>query len=752
MFLSRHHREFFPLLVVFALCLAVDLDLSAETITSTSGDIAVQVEANGSYQVSAHIPHWQLSGNLPSATQNLVVGQDKDGVGPYHQLSFRFTDDQRPMTGFIRLYDRKELVLFSQTIDQASEQPPAPFPNFSSFPTDLFHYSFRDAAFAPPSFSLEKNAGPWLLFDDQYHALILSPASHFPCACMAGDGKKQLASGFNGKLRNVPDGFTQQSVLVLTQGINHAWDLWGQAIIDWEGKKRPANDSDPLLKYLGYWTDNGGAYWYNYDQSKGYQGTLLALMDSYRQKQIPFRYLQLDSWWYYKSLTGYNGKQGKTKNSKLPDGDWNRYGGTMEYKAHPFIFPEGMEAFHEKVGLPLVTHNRWIDPTSPYQHRYKFAGIAGIDPAFWDEIATYLQTSGVICYEQDWLTDIFKSCPELSSTVDKGEAFLDTMAEGCQTHGLLLQYCSANPECFLQGSKYGNLTQIRVSDDHFVGSHYHDFFYVSKFAYSLGMWPFADVFQSSNTSSTLFSTLSAGPVGPGDAIDAENKDNLLRVVRADGVIVKPDVPVVPMDRTYLAEAQKLNLPLLATTYTDHEGVKTIYLTAYKTTKKASDSVSVSAAELGCKGPFYLFNYFSGTGAKMDKGAICPIALQGKDYGYFIAAPIGDSGVALLGDADRFVGTGKNRIAAIRDDGKQLSVEVILAEKESTINLRGYAATSPMVSVIDGTADPVSYNATTGLFSVAVHPDAQAFPQTLAGEPTRKITVVMELTNGAAPNN
>ncbi len=362
-----------------------------------------------------------LGGNLPSPAQEIISGKNKDAVGSYQQISFRFTDAGRPMTGFIRLYDEKELVLFSQTLTNASIEPPTPFPNFTTFPQHLFQFSYRDINFSPPRFDLEKDAGPWLLFDQQCHALILSPASHFPVACLAGDGKAQLASGFNGNLRDLPAGFHQESILVLTQGINHAFDLWGSALTEWEGKTRRPNDVDTVLKDLGYWTDNGGAYWYNYDLAKGYQETLQTLLDSYRTKQLPYGYLQLDSWWYEKSLTRYDGRAESPKNSKLPPGDWNRYGGTIQYKADPFVFPDGMEAFHEKIGLPFVTHNRWIDPASPYHQHYKFSGIAAVDPSFWDEIATYLHANGVICYEQDWLSEIFNHSPDLSSTVTRGK-------------------------------------------------------------------------------------------------------------------------------------------------------------------------------------------------------------------------------------------------------------------------------------------------------------------------------------------
>ena len=306
--------------------------------------------------------------------------------------------------------------------------------------------------FAPPQFAANEICTPWLLFDDRANALVVSPASHYMVATMLGDGRQKLASGLNPELRNLPPGFSYQTVLAFGQGINRTWDLWGRAVLRLAGAKRPGQDADVVLKYLGYWTDNGASYYYNYDPERGYAGTLKALVERYRAEQIPLHYLQLDSWWYCKSTTGADGKPGPAKKvEKLPEGEWNRYGGTLQY-------------------------------CMPYA-----------------------------CY-------------------------------------------------FLQGCRYPNLTTIRTSTERFGPSRWNDFLYTSRLASALGLWPWSDVYNSSERNNVMLSTLSAGPVGVGDAIGAETKTNLVRAVREDGVIVKPDAPIVPTDSTYLADARNLNAP------------------------------------------------------------------------------------------------------------------------------------------------------------------------------------------------
>jgi len=726
----------------FVLTLTV-FDLQAATVSSSNGNLRVEVLPGGSYSLTVKQPQWILQGKLPGPAADIAVGQAQDRVGSDQEISFTYTDVGHPVHAVIRLYGDKGVIGFEQTYPESIEATPSPFPDFTSLPQGLIPFSYNQVQFAPPNFQLQRISTPWLLFDAADHAMILSPASHFLAACMIGDGVKEAARGFNPLLKSIPAGTTEKSFLVIGNGINRTWDAWGQAMTSLQGKKCPANDADVFLKYYGYWTDNGAAYWYNYDQTKGYQGTLEAVVDDYRAKQIPLRYLQLDSWWYHKTLTGANGKKGEPMRLKLPEGDWNRYGGTVEYKAHPFIFPHGMESFHEKVGLPFMTHNRWIDPTSPYHDKYRISGIAAIDRGFWNEIAGYLKDNGVAGYEQDWLIAIFQNSPELSSTIDTGDQFLDNMASACRDQGLSVQYCMALPGMFMEGSKYDNLTSIRCSDDRFEPTKYHDFLYTSRLAFSMGIWPWTDVFNSTEIDNLLLSTLSAGPIGTGDALGKENKENLFKAMRSDGVIIKPDAPLLPTDSSYIAEGQKLDSPLVATTYTDHGGIRTIYGVAIKrsaTPATGLDQASMPITDLGLTGAVYFYDYFMGTGTKVNSGEPLPIQFHGQNLTYFIAAPISSRGIAFLGDEGAFVGTGKKRIASLRDEGGKLTAELLLAAHEAGITLHGYAASSPKVLVQGGDADAVHFDAATGYFTVVVKPDTTLHPQNIEGDPVRKLAV------------
>ena len=496
-------------------------------ITGARGIVATIDQRSGRYQVLSRELNWTFTGQLGDSASQIRIKDGRDRLGIYRELRFSWRR-QAPLTGSIRVYAGRPVVLFSITSKQpVSDAAAIRFPRFTQFPKDLHHFSYKNEEFAPRNFALEQTATPWLLFDDRLRAVVVSPASNYMIATMRGDGITEIASALNEGTVNLPADFTHQTLMAFDLGVNAAWDSWGIAMTDLQAKDRPANDADIGLRYLGYWTDNGAAYWYNYDRALGYAGTLEALVQRYRDEGIPLRYLQLDSWWYSKSLTGPGGEALVPKNRGLPSEEWNRYGGLLKYEAHPGVFPDGLAAFQKKVGLPLITHNRWIDPDSLYHRRYEISGLAAVDPKFWQEIMAYASSADVVTYEQDWLSVIYRYSPALGTTLAAGDAFTDGMARAAQEKGMSIQYCMALPRLFLQGSRYGNLTTIRTSGDAFTRSKWDAFLYTSRLASALGIWPWADVFMSTDADDALIATLSAGMVGNGDEIGAENKENLL---------------------------------------------------------------------------------------------------------------------------------------------------------------------------------------------------------------------------------
>lgn len=464
----------------------------AQTITGAGGSTAaLDVDARR-YEVRGGTPPWIFAGHLPGKPTAVRTEDCVDGIGRCRALNFNWG----ALAGSIRVYADTPVVLFSVTVQRATTEA-LRFPAFTELPHGWRGFSYGDSAFAPPRARLEQTGTPWLLVDGEGRAVVLSPAANQMIASLWGNGRSSIASGLNAAVASLPAGFAHATLMAFGQGPNAAWDSWGRALTALQGRPRPGNDADVSLRYLGYWTDNGADYYYAYDRTLGYEGTLKALVQRYRSEDIPVRYLQLDSWWYSKTYTDPAGRAGKAKNEQLPQGEWNRYGGLLRYEAHPSLFPQGLAAFQRSIGLPLIAHDRWVDPASPYHERYRISGLAALDPGFWRQIIGYLADAGGVAYEQDWLDVIYKRSPELQQSLDAGSTFTDQMAQAAQERGLTLQYSMALPRHFLQGARYPNLTTIRVSGDRFGRDKWDDFLFTSRLASALGIWPWCDVFMLS---------------------------------------------------------------------------------------------------------------------------------------------------------------------------------------------------------------------------------------------------------------
>src|SRR5262249_26435351 len=157
--------------------------------------------------------------------------------------------------------------------------------------------------------------------------------------------------------------------------------------------------------------------------------------------------------------------------------DWHdSSGGIYDYSAAPALFGPGLQAFQQNLGIPLITHARWIDASSPARQQYRMSGNVSIDPKYWTKVADYLAASGVGAYEQDWLGDQAHTDFNLTDPY----AFFDNMAAAMAERGLTMQYCMATPGQFLQSTKYANLTNVRVSGDRFDRSWWSGLLYTGR--------------------------------------------------------------------------------------------------------------------------------------------------------------------------------------------------------------------------------------------------------------------------------
>jgi hypothetical protein len=374
-------------------------------------------------------------------------------------------------------------------------------------------------------------------------------------------------------ITSLPAGLTYQTALVYGSGPAAVYNAWGNALTTWSGKKRTAQSATRILAKFGYWSDNYATYYYTTNAP----ASLQQVRSHWQSLGLALGYIQLDSWFYPKG----------------PNALWNdKADGIYLYQADPTLFPNGLGAFQSSIGLPLVAHSRWIDPSSPYHSEYQMSGEVVIDPAYWNDRLSYLASNGVATYEQDWLGEYGEPAFNLTDR----DAYLGNMAAAASANGLDIQYCETRPKDFLQSTLYPAVTNSRVSPDGFIRDRWDAFLYGSHLASAVGILPWADVTPSTATTNLLLQNLSAGPVGVGDAIGSENAANVRLTMLADGTLVKPDVPIVPDDATYLRDGAGSGGTMVATTVSRHGSLSAGYVFAYARSTTAPAPGTIYQAE------------------------------------------------------------------------------------------------------------------------------------------------------------
>jgi hypothetical protein len=401
--------------------------------------------------------------------------------------------------------------------------------------------------------------GPVVLFDlsrrGEADMLVLSPFSHFMATSLYQRNSQStpvLEYGVMGSMSTIPAEFTQSFIVFYSpHGVNEGVREWGEVMQRAFNRTNEHRMNDLTINYLGYYTDNGGYYYYNTEQGQNYEQTII---NAAEQIKLPFHYIQLDSWWYYKGLND----------------------GVSEWRARPDIFPDGLAELHRKINnIPLAAHNRYWAYDNVYKQKYSFildiangkALPVGND-TFWVDLLVEARNWGLVLYEQDWLNVQTIGFLPTRTNINLGEQWLKSMGAAADQVGINIQYCMSLPRHILQAVEIPRVTHARASDDYAVNlkntaKPQWNIGVSSMLADAMGLAPFKDVLWSTNVQpgspygesaieqvpdrAILISTLSTGPVGPGDAINYTNIQRIMRCCRADGLILKPDRPLTAIN-------------------------------------------------------------------------------------------------------------------------------------------------------------------------------------------------------------
>lgn len=573
--------------------------------------------------------------------------------------------------------------------------------------------SFQMTPLLPPTMKASPSHGPLVLYADDGEAIVFAPLDGFFESVITFK-KGKIRYGVAGEIDAIPAGWEHPFVMARGHGINATIEYWGDVLREHHGKERADRYADIGLSYLGYWTDNGAYYYYNTAPGMNEADTLLAVKADADARDIPFGYLQLDSWWYFKD-----------------DGALTR-GGLTLWEPIPEMFPDGLTAFQEAMGWPLVLHNRWFAKNTDYKNDYPFYDDE--EMAFpltrdvFDEFMANASSWGAITYEQDWLMSQYWGVTPLRAEVGRAAEWMGWMDDAAADAGLTTQWCMAGPGHLMDVVHRRTTTTARTSIDYrrdvSKESYWPQYHIVAMIADAVGVRPFKDNFRSTEKhaeAEALISALSTGMVAPSDKIGASKRDIIMRTCRADGLLLKPDKPATPIDAMFFAHSR----PFITATYSDRGALgRWRYVASYHLAREHPQRTVLDRVwpyvsygfqdagtmfvfpdlvtdwhldierDLGVDGPAVVYDWREQSARVVEDYTMLTRRSDLYDYNLDVVAPIFANGLSLIGEADKYVTLADKRFSDIAptadgidltlagEPGEMVSITVYDAEAEA----------------------------------------------------------------------
>lgn len=733
--------------LVYAVCGAA---LLAQSISQPSG-VAIAVTSSGDFSIQSGSPAWTYSGTVQGQVMGITgpqSGSDNNQIstnGLFDEFAVNYVDPAgTPWLMKLRAYRDipSATICFSPL---AATPNSGPYAVLTQFPVTAHHYSNGgwNRSFGPLGWMYRDS--PWLFFDDQFRASILSAASR-PISqrqhwMYDRNSYGKIALEIDSSNAVLPAGDVYTHLITFDQGIGTTFASWGGALTNMLGRHRTGNQSDLSLIIPMLSTDAGASYYYVFNSALGYEGTLAAAIASAKSAGIRFGIIHFDSWWYLKG--GDCNAPGNASGAA-----WNNTkSGVWKYVADPAMFPpinpdDPEQGFVQHLG-PGMAHGRWMDTCSPYRApildasgnvavAQPVSGNVITDLGLWRRIANALKQSGMMIFEQDFLSDDARA----ANTFDE-EKFLDALATATGEQGLYLQYCMPMARHMLAAFQYPQVHTIRVSGDRFGWRHWEEELYGSMLVNAGGVWPTVDNFLTTEKRNLLMAVLSAGPLALGDKIGQFVP--ISEAIRADGLILKPDVSMAPSDASFVAEATAIEQfygvnpngssttnpisggkpalpPLVGYTYSDFGSSRVAYVFAYSRDLNHLAPVNFAPQDFGFTGQVYVYDFFNQTG-HLQPAAQSIQASVDSQGSYFVIAPVGPSQFAFLGDLSKYVPASRQRVASLSDNG-QITATLRLKPGE-TVPLWFLAASQPAVSSDQAAVSVPAFDSARGLYQVMV---------------------------------
>ncbi len=648
------------------------------------------------------------------------TGSRKDAFGAYDfiDLAWELPGTGKALVTGFRLYRDNPYLVFLQKFPDGFPQyasgdwtvPSVVFPQFLS---EAWGVRNDLSAWTSPGMtnhrfgkgtahSIVGTVDVLVLADEGRNAVVLSPFDNYlaatqqtsPFAIRGARATSAINCGIEGLVTEIPAGFEHKHILVAGGGVHQTFEKWGRALLKRAGKPVPSKYADDVMKYFVY-LDDYGAYYREHEFKeegyKAYEDIVLGLEKEARAHNVRIgAYFVLDT-------------------------DQIRYREGL-FEPEPALFPHGIEWLRQQLGKPLQCYILWLAPGGPYRKQYPFIDTGGppgpwkSSPGnmgdvfysldYWRYTARKIASWGAISLQHDFLSN-YEGDQVMMSHPEKMDTYFKSIAQALQEQGMTMHYCMQRTRNVLESTEDPVMVSLQGSHDHhvkirpptreedrndaFVWKH---LLFASAFYGSVGIWPSRDNIQTvadpNAFEDLLLANLMGGSMELGHRIGEANWDLLKKVYReGDGLVLKPDRPIAPLDRCYLDQS--------AVGYTESNisGKRWYYVLSLP---PAGRLAQFSPSDVGAAGAWAVFDWDRKTVSLRHAGT--PISLlQEAKHQYFVLAPILENGMAVIGDAEKFITMADQRIAAVESSGQSVRVGVI-SSREHSPTVVGYSAQRP----------------------------------------------------------
>jgi hypothetical protein len=539
--------------------------------------------------------------------------------------------------------------------------------------------TFVSDEYPKPTTLFDAVEGPIMFFNDNLETLIVGPMEN-PHLFFGYSEKRDPTKhhfGIEGLVERIPEKFVFELLFLPGKGIIKSWLEFGDRflLLHERPHRNPAYGS-VSQNYLGYSTMEGAAYYEKTEKELDILQTLMLVKEEANLLEIPYLYYALGTWFYPKK------------------------DGLLKWDANQEDIPGGITNLQESLQSGIISALSWFSFNNVYktmsdkwieevviEKKKETKRCLPLAPEVWEEI---LQTSKKWnCYVLQFedLSEIWSFFSVLKKNVYLFKEFIQLLSDVCIKHEFKV-IVSKTPVALIPFfSVYAPVIQaVSCENDSLMCAcpeKHKKAITSSLLFWTFGLWPTKNaVFsmktgheRSKNVSKVpepldmLISSLTGGAIALGDKVGSQNAEIILQACREDGLLLKPDRPLLPIELMFLSH----NKPFISSTFTINSGNVWHYVLAMKIDDDLATDVYYTLNDLGInEGKWVYYDYF-------DK-LVIPIEYDSKlcgyehynqlkkagDYHYAVIAPIHSNGIAFVGLRDKFITVPSGVIQSIQE--------------------------------------------------------------------------------------